>query len=162
MVHQSGEQGNAKAQEYLISMFRYNDIFKSYEKSLYWSKKYFKSSGSTHYDLPRQLKIKELHSETHNLDSLVDLHLARCYLSGKKVEEKNEYLSWYFYKKTKEKSGKKKLKALEETVFKKFVRCYNVIITLLCIGKFSKHPKEVFVMIAKELWKTKNDKEWEY
>jgi hypothetical protein len=120
---------------------------------LYWRKKYFKSSGNSR-DLRCDLQVSTEDLKKRDLDSLINLHLARCYLKGEKVNEKNEYLSWYFYKKTKEIDGKKELKQLEETTFKRFIECYKMVVILLCIGKFSRHPKKVFMLIGKEIFWT--------
>jgi TPR repeat protein len=143
----SSNQGYPLSQYRLANYFHYCiEVPKDYEKSLYWYRKYFKSSGIC-IDLQNILQISKKVKECE-LDSLINLKLARCYLSGKKVRKKNDFLSWFFYKKTKEIKGKQELKQLEETVFKEF----NTIFTLLCIGKFSKYPKEVFMLIGKEIF----------
>jgi hypothetical protein len=154
----AAEQGNPHCMHMLMYYYGSYGIIKDHEKEMFWCKRYFKISGDCNF-LSHYLEINEDKLKIHNIDFLVNVYLARCYLSGEEVQEKNEYVSWYFYKQSNE---KKELKKFEETVFKKFVRCYKLLLTLLCIGKFSKHPKEVFIMIGKELWKTKNDKEWEY
>lgn len=127
-----------------------------YEKALYWNKKFFIACSGYDYNHALSFKL-ELDGilTISNVDSKINFGLARYYLA-----EKDEYLSWYFFKKTKEIDAKKELKKLEETIFKSFVKCHKVVITLLCIGKYSKYPKEVFMLIAKELWKTKHENVW--
>jgi hypothetical protein len=92
-------------------------------------------------------------SKLPDLDSLINLHLARCYLSGEYVNERNIYLSWYFYKKTKEVEGIGELSKLEKSVFNEFATSFKVILTLLCISKISSKylniPKDIFVLLAK-------------
>jgi hypothetical protein len=145
----SGEQANDDAM-YELGQY-YNRGFKilnDYEKSIYWSIKYCKWIRE-YFPLEELLKIDIL--KPCDLDSLINLKLARHYIS---IHEYDEYLSWHFYKKTKEIDGKQELKELEGSTFKRFVECYKVIQTVLCIGKYSKCPKEVFMLIAKEIFWT--------
>jgi hypothetical protein len=144
----SGEQHNDDA---MFELTGYPgdgvELLNAFEKSIYWTKKYCKWSGE-YFPLKNLLKIN-INIKTCDLDSLINLKLANHYLSK---DEYNEYLSWHFYKKTKEIDGKKELKELEGSTFKRFVECYKVIRTVLCIGKFSKYPKEVFMLIGKEIF----------
>jgi TPR repeat protein len=153
----SAEQGNLDAQNSLAFILKETD----YEKSLFWLKKYYKASGDA-YELAKTLNLSTTKIlRSNEIDLLVDQHLADCYLIGKNVNEKNEYLSWYFFKKS---GSSLRLKELEQTIFKGFAECLKTTLTLLCISKYYASnrniPKDVFVMLAKYVWKTKNAQEW--
>lgn len=145
----SAEQGNIHAIRRMIHQLEYTDILYKHEGLMYWYKKEYFASKMNQLAFKLRIVHNEEVKDCDQLDSLINLHLARYYFA-----KKNDYLSWYFFKKTNEIDGKKELKLLEEKTFSEFVRIYKVILTVLCIGKFSPYPKEVFVMIAKEIWKT--------
>jgi hypothetical protein len=148
----AAEQKNVEALAEVGRCFYHgNGVRRDYEKSLYFFKKYYIASGNLRYiKFAFNYRIKNI--DEYNIDSLIDFELARYYY----LSEETKYLSWYFYKKTKELKGIKKLVELEKGSFKTFVESHKNCLTLLCISKNCKNiPKDIFIMLAKYLWKLK-------
>jgi TPR repeat protein len=154
----SAEQGNPDSFiDLAIYLNKGTKLPKNYEKSIYWYSKYSKIAH--YHPLANVLRISEPKARTYDLN----LHLAKCYLTGEKVEEKNLYLSWYFFKKTSEPTLE--LQEYEKTIFSGFANCRKMTLTLLCIAKYFAAslgiPGDILKMLARYVWKTKLDKEWE-
>jgi TPR repeat protein len=149
----SAEQGNLEAIDKMpMRYYEGMGIKKDFEKALYWDAITLRSHDYSHY-LYHELNIPDRKLKGCDVDSLINLHLARCYLHGEKVNERSLYLSWYFYKKTKEVEAIVELRKLKNSVFKEFANNFKVILTLLCISKISSKylniPKDIFVLLAK-------------
>jgi TPR repeat protein len=147
----SAKQGNSKAiQE--IGTYYIHYQFIDYETQMFWAVIAFKVFKSNE-KLVNRLKLTSKELKNCDLNSKVNLHLADSYLYGKHPCLVDVFSSWYFFNKTKEPEGKIMLE--KEPFFGRYIKWFKVIITLLCVGKFSKHSKDVLTLIAKAMWKNK-------
>ncbi len=84
--------------------------------------------------------------------------------------EKNLTLSWRWFKKGADQGYSYCVNALKEDIFKNFELHENTRNSLLClisIRKFRKNesllgllPMDVVMIIAREIWKSRNDESW--
>jgi TPR repeat protein len=158
-------EGNVNAIEYMALWYR--DVrphkVENYKKQILWWKKYMLISKHPEY-LAFALGVPVTRLITNDsVDSLINYSIGhKYYCKANSVDRFDKYwfLSWKFLIKSKEHDA---FIALNDTCYTTLTRSFKATLTLLCISKYSRgiFPKDIWTLLAKYVWKTKFDEEWQ-
>ncbi len=128
----------------------------------------FNALGDTHYkDLSKSF---EYYLKSANMGYSVAQNNIGCYYEKGKGIKKNLTKAYNWYKKSANQNDESAMHKLKKETFNNFDRhenARNASLCLIAIRKFKKSlllndiPMDVIKIIAKEIWNTRNDEEWQ-
>jgi TPR repeat protein len=157
--------GNINATEYMAMWFYdYNRIdTEYYEKQIYWWKRYFQMSRDIN-PLSQCIRVHPVLITNDNIDSLINFELGKYYnykATSDPLDDYNYWFkSWKFFSKSTEEDA---IELLKIGCYLAFTKCLKATLTILCISKYTSRifPKDIWKLLAKYVWKTKLDEEWQ-